>query len=358
MAAARSRGFGYDASRSGRRPSQSDPMSTDAAIRTAVVFVHGLLERRPMDTFDTFAKSVLSPQGGEWEYHPQPLEVTDSYEARRYVAPSAGIELFEYDWSFLMTSTRYAGFVPALARVFLRRPRNVPDQLFGIWRLTWLALLVPVALLVGVLVVGGFLLHTGVAGWIVGVVSSVVVLTIGFGVLRTAPRALNRSFLTTGFVNVARYFDPAPESSDSRHELFDRLIRRGVVVCCPPRTDGSEVDPSQSPFAVTRWTNIWFPVRRGGIRGDWFGGVLQPLFGPGIREIAVTGNRPERLRPGAAQTKYFTRPDHDADGEVAFHLRQILALADDAGLQASITAPPPDPLTVSRTVYRSWQRSM
>jgi hypothetical protein len=449
-------------------------MSTDAAIRTAVVFVHGLLERRPMDTFDTFAKSVLSPQGGEWEYHPQPLEVTDSYEARRYVAPSAGIELFEYDWSFLMTSTRYAGFVPALARVFLRRPRNVPDQLFGIWRLTWLALLVPVALLVGVLVVGGFLLHTGVAGWIVGVVSSVVVLTIGFGVLRTAPRALNRSFLTTGFVNVARYFDPAPESyaarravrgglvdllstlhqgryarivvvahgiggyiaydalaelwaemyelraatsagsepaavgdfqatqfarwrnlrrhgnpwrttdfvtvgtpmaladlfaarppilaglgrSDSRHELFDRLIRRGVVVCCPPRTDGSEVDPSQSPFAATRWTNIWFPVRRGGIRGDWFGGVLQPLFGPGIREIAVTGNRPERLRPGAAQTKYFTRPDHDADGEVAFHLRQILALADDAGLQASITAPPPGPLTVSRTVYRSWQRSM
>ena len=92
---------------------------------------------------------------------------------------------------------------------------------------------------------------------------------------------------------------------------------------CPPG-DG------QSPFAVTRWTNIWFPVRRGSIRGDWFGGVLRPLFGPGIREIAVTGNRPERLRPGAAQTKYFTRPDHDDDGDVAFHLRAILALADDA----------------------------
>ena len=130
-------------------------MSTDTTVRTAVVFVHGLLERRPMDTFDTFAKTVLSPQGGEWEHHPQPLEVTDSYEARRYVAPSAGTELFEYDWSFLMTSTRYAGFMPALARVFLRRPRHVPDQLFGIWRLAWLALLIPVALLVGVIGVGG-----------------------------------------------------------------------------------------------------------------------------------------------------------------------------------------------------------
>ncbi len=449
-------------------------MSTDTTVRTAVVFVHGLLERRPMDTFDTFAKTVLSPQGGEWEYYPQPLEVTDSYEARRYVAPSAGTELFEYDWSFLMTSTRYAGFMPALARVFLRRPRHVPDQLFGIWRLAWLALLIPVALLVGVITVGGFLLHTGVAGWIVGVVSSVVVLTIGFGVLRTAPRALNRSFLTTGFVNVARYFDPAPESygarrairgglvdllstlhqgryarivvvghgiggyiaydalaelwaetyelraetsagsepveigdfqavqfarwqdlrsqgnpwrttdfvtvgtpmaladlfvarppilagfsrTDSRHELFDRLIRRGVVVSCPPRPDESDGGVSQSPFAATRWTNIWFPVRRGSIRGDWFGGVLRPLFGVGIREIAVTGNRPERLGLGAAQTKYFTRPDHDAEGDVAFHLRRILELQDDAGLQASMTAPPPDPSTLRRTVYRSWQRSM
>jgi len=445
-------------------------MSTDTAVHTAVVFVHGLLERRPMDTFDSFAKTVLARDA---EYDAQPLEVTDSYEARRYVAPSAGTELFEYDWSFLMTSTRYAGFVAALARVFLRRPRHVPDQLFGIWRLVWLALLIPVALLMGVFVVGGFLLHTGVAGWIVGVVSSVLVLTIGFGVLRTAPRLLTRSFLTTGFVNAARYFDPAPESyaarrairgglvdllstlhqgryarivvvghgvggciaydalttlwaemhelhtgsgptidlgslarpdsvgdfqamqfalwkdlrrqgnpwrttdfvtlgtpmaqadmfvarppilaglsrSDSRHDFFERLIRRGVVASCPPAE-------GQSPFAVTRWTNIWFPVRRGSLRGDWFGGALRPLFGRGIREIAVTGNLPERLRRGAAQTKYFARPDHDAEGDVAFHLREILALADAAGLRDSIVAPPPDPATVSRVVYRSWQRSM
>jgi hypothetical protein len=139
--------------------------------------------------------------------------------------------------------------------------------------------------------------------------------------------------------------------SDSRHELFERLIRRGVVVSCPP-------EAGQSPFAVTRWTNIWFPVRRGSIRGDWFGGVLRPLFGPGIREIAVTGNLPERLRPGAAHNRYFARHDHDADGDVAFHLRAVLALADGAALQASIAAPPPDPSTVSRTAHRSWQRSM
>ncbi|BBY62019.1 hypothetical protein [Mycolicibacterium helvum] len=489
-------------------------MSTDNAVRTAVVFVHGLLERRPMDTFDDFAKTVLAPHEGRWEYYPQPIEITDSYEARRYVAPASGVELYEYDWSFLMTSTRYAGFMPALARLFLRRPRHVPDQVFGIWRAVWLVLLVPLAVLAGLLVVGGYFLQTGIAGWIIGLVTSVVVLSVVLAVFRMLPRALTRSFLTTGFVNVARYFDPAvPEShaarrairgglvdllytlhqgryarivvvghgiggyiaydalttlweemhelraapaqspgglrtlgsleaaadrlavepdsdgaldefrakqfdlwqdaraqgnpwritdfvtvgtpmaladffigrppifsglsrsDDRRRELFDRLVRRGVVVRCPPRSEASPVDVvepgpatygsggsgvlgAQSPFAVTRWTNIWFPVRRGSIRGDWFGGVLRPLFGPGIREIAVSGNLPQRLRPGAAQTWYFKKPDRDAEGDVAFHLREVLALEDHSGLDASMRAPEPDPATVGRVVYRSWQRSM
>ncbi len=84
--------------------------------------------------------------------------------------------------------------------------------------------------------------------------------------------------------------------------LFDSLIRRGVMSCCPPPRSG-ELD-GLSAFAVTRWTNICFPVRRGGgIRGDWFGGgALAPLFGPGIREIAVSGNQPERLAPPGSRT--------------------------------------------------------
>jgi hypothetical protein len=108
---------------------------------------------------------------------------------------------------------------------------------------------------------------------------------------------------------------------------------------------------------VTRWTNIWFPVRRGSIRGDWFGGVLRPLFGPGIREIAVSGNLPERLKPGAAQMWYFRKPERDAEGDVALHLREVLALEDHSGLDSSMSAPEPDPATVGRVVYRSWQRS-
>lgn len=452
-------------------------MSSNRDVHTAVVFVHGLLERRPTDILDAFAKTVLTPHNGRWECYPQPIEVTDSYEARRCSAPSAGVDLFEYDWSFLATSTRYAGFAPALLRVLLRRPRHVPDQIFGIWRAAWLTLLIPAAVLITLFIVGGYLLHTGIPGWILGVVSSVVVLSIAVAVFRMLPRALTRSFLTTGFVSVARYFDLQPESLaarrairgglvdllhtlhqgsyarvivvghgvggfigydalttlwtemhelhadsapglsalapvedfqegqlrrwqdlrsqgnpwritdfvtigspmaladlfvarppilaglkpvDARHELFDRLGHRGVVLRCPPVDDASS-DPATlgglSPFAVTRWTNLWFPVRRGNLRGDWFGGLLAPLFGAGVRDIAVTGNLPERRRPGAAQTQYFTHPEHDADGDVAWHLRAVLAL-DGSALRASLQAPEPDPATVRRVVYRSWQRSM
>ena len=100
------------------------------------------------------------------------------------------------------------------------------------------------------------------------------------------------------------------------------------------------------------------PSRGRSIRGDWFGGALRSLFGPGIRDIAVSGNVPERLRPGVPQIKYFKYPERDAGGDVAFLLREVLALDDHSGLDASVNAPEPDPATVDRVVYRSWQRSM
>jgi hypothetical protein len=113
-----------------------------------------------------------------------------------------------------------------------------------------------------------------------------------------------------------------------RRELFDGLVRRAVLVGCPVQTPSVDagVDGVQSPFTVTRWTNLWFPVIRGSRRGDWFGGELGPLFGAGIRDIAVTGNEPERLKRGSAHTEYFSHPDKDGEGDIAWHLRRTLAL--------------------------------
>lgn len=478
----------------------------DTTIRTAVVVVHGLPpERQPLDTLDSFARTALGPG---WALHPRPTEITDSYEARRYVASGPGdVEIFEYDWRFHIDAPRYAGLVPMVVRLLLRRPRNVPDPLFGIWRAVWLTLLAPLVLAAALLIGGGYFLSTGVPTWIVGLVSSVLVLAIGLGAFRMVSLALTRSFVTAGVVDVARYLDPVPTSHPSRrairgglvdllyvlqqggfarvvliahgvgayiaydaltslwaetHELhagpaaaapdrlanlsavedaargltpetdpqlfqslqytlwqdlrmqgnpwritdfitigaplafadlfvarprlpsgltkddiadraalFHRLVRRGVVQCCPPRSEAQAVDGpadadvvyghpggertvlgSQAAFAVTRWTNLWFPVVRGDLRGDWFGGALRPLFGPGVRDLPVTDDADGRRR-GAAHLRYFRSPD----GLFGRALRDVLTLNDATGLGAVATAPAPDPDTVARRVHRSWQRS-
>lgn len=47
-----------------------------------------------------------------------------------------------------------------------------------------------------------------------------------------------------------------------------------------------EVLTPGTPFAVVRWTKLWFPAA-GGIFGDWFG-PLQPLSAP---EFAISRSR-------------------------------------------------------------------
>jgi hypothetical protein len=373
--------------------------------RTAVVIVHGMGEKRPMETLDDFAKTALRPHSAQgdkkWDYYSQPVEITDSYEARHF--DSAQAEIYEYHWTYLMTAGKYAGAMPMALRLFLRRPSNVPDALLGIWRRVW-TVLAALLLAIPVLFVAGYALNTDVPVWIIGLITSAVVLVFWFGLYRMAAKALVNS-TTTSLVDVARYLDPSPSSyaarrairgglvdllralhdgqyprivvvahgvgtyisydaltvlgaemqlhlqesrwhitdfvtvgapmaladllvtrpqlfsgfkkSDGamRRELFDGLVRRGALVL-----------GSHSPFVVTRWTNLWFPVTRGSLHGDWFGGAVGPLFGGDIRDIAVEGNQPERFKRGSAHNEYFRHPEKDDEGDLAWHLRETLAL--------------------------------
>ena len=426
-------------------------MAADETVRTAVVIVHGMGEKHPMETLDGFAKTALRPNAAEgekkWDYYSLPAEITDSYEARRFAQPQAQAEIYEYHWSFLMTANKFAGAMPMTLRLLLRRPSNVPDSLFGIWRVVWIVVLA-MLLAIPALFVTGYALNTDVPVWIIGLITSAVILVFWFGLYRMAARALvNKT--TTSLVDVARYLDTSPYSyaarrairgglvdllhalhdgrysrivvvahgvgtyisydaltafwaqthglhagppawqdlrdqgnpwritdfvtvgapmaladllltrptlasgfkkSDAvcRRELFERLVRRGVLVRCPPRSESLPVDRnavlgSHSPFAVTRWTNLWFPVVRGELRGDWFGGALRPLFGPGIRDIEILGNEPERFKRGSAHTEYFAHPDKDDEGDAAWHIRQTLALQTLTVLKHLLNAPPPQP---------------
>lgn len=499
---------------------ESDELSADE-IRTAVVIVHGMGEQRPMETLDGFVRTALYPRKVKHEkrwdyYYSRPAEITGSYEARRYIAPRRGdvtapdaeaervqgqTEIYEYHWSYLMTGNKFADVMPKTLRLLLRRPSNVPDPLFGIWRIVWIVLLA-IVLLIPALFVTGYLLDTDATGWIIGLIVSAVVLIFWFGLFRILGRALVNK-VTASFVDVVRYLDtspysyaarrairgglvdllhalhdgrysrivvvahslgsyiaydaltsfwadihelhagppadgPVPVPLDSladlekaadeliaapgdedkldrfqklqfelwqelrlqgnpwritdfvtagspmaladllvtrppmfsgfgerdralRSDLLDGLVRRGALVRCPPRSEtmpvesaeprkssyrmphsgAREVLGSQSPFAVTRWTNLWFPVIRGELRGDWFGGALRPLFGPGIRDIDVQGNDPERFRRGMAHTEYFAHPDKDEKGDAAWHIRTTLALQTRAVLERLLAAPKP-----------------
>jgi hypothetical protein len=153
---------------------------------------------------------------------------------------------------------------------------------------------------------------------------------------------------------------------------FDDMMRRGELVRCPPRSETQPVeDPvepttmkyrwrygtrqvlgSQSLFAVVRWTNLWFPVDTGSVRGDFFGGPLQTLFGPGIRDIRVMGNTAGRtVRWGLAHIHYFSYPSADADTDIAHYIRQILDLGDTAETAGT---KPTDPATGGDRIGSDW----
>jgi len=146
---------------------------------------------------------------------------------------------------------------------------------------------------------------------------------------------------------------------------FDRLVARGEIAQDPPVTSSRTVEATTSgepsygrsrggrtvltsgaSFAVTRWTNLYFPAEKGWF-GDWFGGPLRPLFGQGIRDVAVEGNLPGRRTPGLAHGRYFEYPDQTQPTDIATLLRQALHLDLETELVPLLDAPHPDPSTKS-----------
>ncbi len=74
-----------------------------------------------------------------------------------------------------------------------------------------------------------------------------------------------------------------------------------------------------APFAVTRWTNLYFKARRFGTTGDLIGGPVGPRFGNWVRDVPL---RSPTL--GVAHTWYWRRTRRSKAHLVA--LREALAL--------------------------------
>jgi hypothetical protein len=187
-------------------------------------------------------------------------------------------------------------------------------------------------------------------------------------------RGQQNPWLVTDFVSVGTpmYFaDQLMHGKGGRS--FKRRIERRELPTCPPQNEEAErnnihhtprfyswpkswwagpaggrtkftrrVLYEGAPFAVVRWTNIYFPAKLGFL-GDWFGGPLVPLFGPGIKDIQLTGNTlgepgttllRHRLVPAAAHSMYFSFPEDDGEGSAARSIRTALDLASTSWIHS------------------------
>lgn len=158
-------------------------------------------------------------------------------------------------------------------------------------------------------------------------------------------RAQGNPWLITDFVSFGSPMYFADRLYTRNRKAFDRLVDRREIVTCPPQNElaafnnvngtsrffswndgGVRILHEAAPFAVVRWTNMWFPAVFG-FFGDWFGGPLAPLYGPGVRDVPITHNRPGRWAPGVAHALYLSfrrdrRPGSFA-GEVAQAVRVV-----------------------------------
>jgi hypothetical protein len=141
---------------------------------------------------------------------------------------------------------------------------------------------------------------------------------------------------------------------------FKQRVQRGEFPTCPPQCEGTpgnnvnemprwfswknragghELDP-KAPFAVVRWTNMWFPAAAG-FFGDWFGDRLGPLFGNGISDIRLHGNGWRRFIPGYAHAEYLLFPKDASTYSVTRVLRDTLELNSTEWLAPTISSAPP-----------------
>ncbi len=175
----------------------------------------------------------------------------------------------------------------------------------------------------------------------------------------TSTRRQGNPWLVTDLVTLGTPMYFADLLYTRNRKDFRELVRRTELLTCPPVShsktvegvrdpatapafgrdgDGREVLADSSPFAVVRWTNLWFPAV-GGFFGDWFGGPLGPLFGFAIEDRKLLGNKPGRLLPGGAHSRYFSYPDdQDPDG-VAKVVQSVLRLDREKDLSALVGIP-------------------
>ena len=144
--------------------------------------------------------------------------------------------------------------------------------------------------------------------------------------------AIGNPWLITDLVTIGSPLAHAGHLFAQEKDLFQKLKRQREYPTCPPfiqppdvswilekkdivHENGSKLKyfNHSSPFAATRWTNIYYNT-------DYVGGPVAPLFGAGIKDLLV--NRPKGFFavPGG-HTAYW---DFDNKQNILKHIWEVL----------------------------------
>lgn len=168
--------------------------------------------------------------------------------------------------------------------------------------------------------------------------------------LWNAYRDAGNPWLITDFITAGTPMYMADKLMTKDEDAFVVRKERRDIAVCPPLPDlpgkkektiysypykGGDVLYHAAPFAVVRWSNMWFPAHLG-FFGDWFDGPLQRLFGAGIEDQSLQKNCWKRLLPAWAHTLYFAFPDDEKTrGSAAQVLHDFMELNPDEWLKNS-----------------------
>lgn len=139
-------------------------------------------------------------------------------------------------------------------------------------------------------------------------------------------------WLVTDFVTMGSPLAHASVLMVRNVEEFNRKKAEREFPTCPPfletvagqerfsfKPDEVWVPHHAAVFAVTRWTNLYFPCRFT-LWGDVIGGPVAPAFGPGVRDVPVVTN----IFGGIfSHTAYWKTPADQPPGTTPSHIAEL-----------------------------------
>lgn len=176
-------------------------------ITQAVVMIHGIGEKRPMDTLRGFVEAVLPAREDGEPYFSKPDALAETLELRKLQdRDQPRTHFFEYYWAYKVKGTSFWHVSSWLQSLLLRRFSQVPRQLKSIWAASWL-------LLFAALIGWGFYMSGRGEG------TESDSLPFWVGTLSTLLLGTLQSLVLVNIGSVARYLSPHPSNIALRQAI-------------------------------------------------------------------------------------------------------------------------------------------